>query len=205
MVVFYKFSLLERMKMQLIQKDADIVSLEADVKQAEAKIKKMEVELAKDRIKRESERESHVRQLRIEQERNDDLKHKIRKLSERSGFEREYSESRPDINTSIENNFEQVDKLMDEVECLKEELFAVKSEFDDKENRYKEEILMLQSSNNELNDQMDALKNAQTSSDPSDLKSELERSNGECSVALQKIKQLESQIQSTEDDRIQFK
>ena len=95
--------------------------------------------------------------------------------------------------------------VMDEVECLKGELFAVKSEFDDKENRYKEEILMLQSSNNELNDQMDALKNAQTSGDPSDLKSELERSNGECSVALQKIKQLESQIQSTEDDRIQFK
>ena len=50
----------DRLKMQVFQKDAEIVALGAEVKQKKSLIKKMEIEVAKDRLLREHEREAQI-------------------------------------------------------------------------------------------------------------------------------------------------
>lgn len=96
--------------MELIQKDADIISLEAEVKQGHAQVKKIEVEMAKHKIVREKERETQVRALRNERERNEDLKQKISMLSDRKKHKKEYDELRLDQDITYENNTQEVHK-----------------------------------------------------------------------------------------------
>ena len=74
--------------------EADIVSLDAEVKQGQSLVKKMELEVSRDKLLRENERESLIRQSRIDKEKVQDLKNKIHSLNRRNEHKSQYEQMR---------------------------------------------------------------------------------------------------------------
>lgn len=165
----------------------------------------MEVEIAKDRLVRESEREVQIRNMRMEKHRTEDLKNKINLLNNRHKHEKEYSDLRSKSSNPIQgNSVDEVKNLVTEIEDLKEELYMIKTEHEERDAQFKEQILELQSSNAELTDQLEHHRSIPNNIN-SEMKTELEQVKGELSVALQEIKKYKSDIQLTEEDKIQHR
>ena len=195
---------MEHMKIELIQKDADNVSLEAEIKQKEALMKKMEIEIQKDRLLRENEREKMVRQNRNDNELIEDLKAKINRLTKRREHNAEYDEMRPlrDRNRDSIDHQNEVERLTEELILLRDQVYEVRTEKEHKEMEYQEQILTYSNENSELKEQL-KLKDEQKPTDSSELQKELEKAKGDLGIAQQEIKRLESELKTVEEDKIQ--
>lgn len=196
---------IERLKMQLIQKDADIVSLEADVKKGEAVLKKMQVEITKDKILRENERESLVRKSRLDHEKIADLETRIQILTQRKEHQQDYDFPIPQ-QVQDEAYQNEVERLTEELIQLRDEIYELRTDFQEKESAFKNQIVDLQSKNEHLEAQIkenQATSEAENSS--SGIRLELEQTKGKLEMAKQEIKELQSQIEATNEDRIQHR
>ena len=166
----------------------------------------MEVEIAKDRLVRESEREVQIRNMRMEKHRSEDLKNKINLLNNRHKHEKEYSDLRSKSSNPVHqgrNSVDEIQNLVSEIDDLKEELYMVKTEHEERDAQFNEQILELRSSNAELTDQLEHHRSIPDTN--SEIKTELEEVKGELSVALQEIKKCKSDLQLTEEDKIQHR
>lgn len=193
-----------RLKMQLIQKEADIVSLESEIKQGQAVVKKMELEVARDRLARENERELQIRQMRNDRERIEDLESKVAALTKRKAYDQEYQDLRtlPSRRQSHVDE-SQIESLTEELIHAKDELFSVKSEMHEREAQYEEQLASLQSMNEELQERIYRAESEPEKS--SAVKQELEKVKGDLVIALQDLKKSQSDLQALEDDRLQHK
>lgn len=117
----------ERLKMQLAEKEADCVGLEAEAKRFEAVVKKMEVCLKVEKIKREEERENFRREMRSDREKIEELTTALKALRGRRDLDGLKYEARHEL--MRRNDLE--DKLSaaaHENEELKMELADLKAE-----------------------------------------------------------------------------
>lgn len=196
---------IERLKMNLIEKDAEIVSLKADVKQEQALLAKMEVEIARDKLTREKDREALVRQSRHDQEHIHDLENRIATLTQRNDYNKEYDEMTSFTSEKISAQYQdEVERLTEELIQSKDEIFEIKTEYEQKELQMREEIEELRSKNAELEETMENFKGQQPANE-SELKIENEKIRGNLEAAEQEIKRLKSELELTKDDRVQHK
>ena len=68
--------------------------MDSEVKQGQSLVKKMELEGSRDKLIRENERESLIRQSRIDKEKVQDLKNKIHSLNRRNEHKSQYEQMR---------------------------------------------------------------------------------------------------------------
>jgi mitotic spindle assembly checkpoint protein MAD1 len=197
---------IERLKMQLIQKDADYVSLETEVKQGQYTHKKMLVEVAHDRLTRETEREAQIRELRSERERVQDLKNRVQELSQRRAHDEEYAELRnlprrtPDRSAQDDLNLDN-QRLNEEIIQLQEELFAFKADAEGDAAANQDRLTAAQAKNAELEERLQALE--QDPEKASGTQIQLERVKDELTVAQQELNKCQNDLKTFEEDRIQ--
>ena len=150
---------IQRLKMQLIQKEADIVSLGAEVQQEQAHLKKMELEVSRDKLLREKERESLIRQNRIDKENIQDLERKIIHLNRRQINKHQY-EHMKQLKSAHQDTSEhqnEVERLSDEMTQLRDENYELRADFEQKEIDYRKSIQEFESKNSELEERLSVI------------------------------------------------
>ena len=150
---------IQRLKMQLIQKEADIVSLGAEVQQGQTHLKKMELEISRDKLLREKERESLIRQNRIDKENIQDLERKIIHLNRTQINKHQYGQMRQ-LKSTHQDSFEhqnEVERLSNEMTQLRDENYELRADFEQKEIDYRKSIQEYESKNSELEERLSVI------------------------------------------------
>ncbi len=198
---------IERLKMHLIQKDADIVSLEAEIKQGQAILRKIEFDVAKDKLAREKEHEVFVRQARIDEQRISELEAQVSVLRQRKEHQQEEEAftSKVDKQRPFSSEYQhEVDRLTEEVNQLRDENYEVRTEAEAKEAGLREELNRLQALNEELEANVQIFKEKIPKQEPGQaietqtLKDRLEE-------AQLQVKKLQSELQLVNEDSVQHK